>query len=108
MNNTRIKTPRAVFGKLLLNESRLAWRIPIGLGTGLGIPLLLLVVFAILPGTRQASSDLGGVSYFALTFPLLLALTILTVSIMVLPRNLIKYRETGILRRLSVTPVPPA
>jgi ABC-2 type transport system permease protein len=29
------------------------------------------------------------------------------VSIEVLPRSLIKYRETGILRRLSVTPVPP-
>jgi ABC-2 type transport system permease protein len=69
---------------------------------------LLLVVFAILPGTRQAQSIFGGVSYFALTFPILLALTILTVSIMALPRSLIKYRETGILRRLSVTPVPPA
>ncbi len=58
MNNTRVKTPRAAFGKLLLNESRLAWRIPIGLGMGLGIPLLLLVVFAILPerGKRKAIS----------------------------------------------------
>jgi len=108
MNTTRIKIPRSALGKLLLNESRLAWRIPIGIGTGLGLPLLLLVIFGILPGARQPSSDLGGFSYFALTFPLLLALTILTVSIMVLPRNLIKYRETGILRRLSVTPVPPA
>lgn len=108
MNNTRLKTPRAAFGKLLFNEGRLAWRIPIGIGTGLGLPLLLLVIFGIIPGTRQPSSDLGGFSYFALTFPLLLALTILTVSIMVLPRNLIKYRETGILRRLSVTPVPPS
>jgi ABC-2 type transport system permease protein len=105
MNNTRTKTPRAAFGKLLLNESRLAWRIPTGIGIGLGLPLLLLVIFAIIPGTRQPSSDLGGFSYFALTFPILLALTILTLSIMVLPRNLIKYRETGILRRLSVTPV---
>ena len=34
--------------------------------------------------------------------------TILTLSIMMLPRSLIKYRETGILRRLSVTPVPPS
>ena len=54
MNNTRIKTPRAAFGKLLLNESRLAWRIPIGLGMGLGLPLLLLVVFGSIPGLRQA------------------------------------------------------
>jgi len=107
MNNTRIKTPRAAFGKLLLNESRLAWRIPISIGMGLGLPLLLLVIFSVLPGTRQAQSIFGGVSYFALTFPILLALTILTVSIEVMPRSLIKYRETGILRRLSVTPVPP-
>jgi ABC-2 type transport system permease protein len=108
MNDTRISTQRAAFGKILLNESRLAWRIPIGIGTGLVLPLLLLVIFGIIPGTRQPSSDLGGSSYFVLTFPLLLSLTILTVSVMVLPRNLIKYRETGILRRLSVTPVPPA
>ena len=108
MNQTETKTPRAAFGKLLLNEARLAWRIPIGIGMGLGLPLLLLVIFAIIPGTRQPSSDLGGFSYFALTFPLLLAMTVMTVSIMVLPRNLIKYRETGILRRLSVTPVPPS
>jgi ABC-2 type transport system permease protein len=107
MNTPGIKTSRAAFGKLLLNESRLAWRIPIGIGMGLGLPLLLLIVFAILPGTREAQSIFGGVSYFALTFPILLALTILTVSIGVLPRSLIKYRETGILRRLSVTPVPP-
>ncbi len=108
MNTTGIKIPRATFGKLLLNESRLAWRTPIGLGIGLGLPLLLLVIFGIIPGTRQPSSDLGGISYFALTFPILIALTILNLSIGVLPRSLIKYRETGILRRLSVTPVPPA
>jgi ABC-2 type transport system permease protein len=107
MSTTSMKTPRAAFGKLLLNESRLAWRIPIGIGMGLGLPLLLLVVFGIIPGTRQAQSIFGGVSYFTLTFPILLALTILTVSIGVLPRSLIKYRETGILRRLSVTPVRP-
>jgi ABC-2 type transport system permease protein len=108
MNINSIKTPRAAFGKLLLNESRLTWRIPIGIGMGLGLPLLLLVIFAIIPGTRQPSSDLGGSSYFALTFPIFLALTILVQSINVLPRSLIKYRETGILRRLSVTPVPPS
>ncbi len=108
MNNTRIRTPRAAFGKLLLNESRLALRVPTGLGMGLGIPILLLVVLGIIPGTRDPRGDLGGVSYFALLYPILVAVAIMTLSINVLPQNLIKYRETGILRRLSVTPVPPA
>jgi ABC-2 type transport system permease protein len=74
---------------------------------GLGLPLLLLVVFGILLGKRQAQSIICAVSFFALTFPILLALTILTVSIGALPRGLIKYRQTAILRRVSVTPVPP-
>ncbi len=108
MNNTRIRTPRAAFGKVLLNESRLALRVPIGLGSGLGIPIVLLVILGIIPGTREPNSDLGGVSYFVLLYPILVAVAILTLSINVLPQNLIKYRETGILRRLSVTPVPPA
>jgi ABC-2 type transport system permease protein len=108
MNNNSIKTPRAAFGKLLLNESRLAWRTPICIGSGLGVPLLLLVVFGSIPVLRVASSDLGGFSYFALSFPILMDVTILTLSIMMLPRSLIKYREMGILRRLSVTPVPPS
>jgi len=108
MNNTRIKTPQAAFGKLLLNESRLAWRIPIGAGMGLGLPLLLLIVFGSIPAMRQVSSDLGGSSYFALSFPILIVTTVLALSIIVMPRSLIQYRETGILRRLSVTPVPPS
>lgn len=108
MNNTIIKTPRVAFGKLLLNESRLAWRVPVGIGTGLGIPILLLFVFGLIPGTRKPSSDLGGVSYFTLTFPILITEMVEVLSLIVLPRSLIKYRETGILRRLSVTPVPPS
>jgi ABC-2 type transport system permease protein len=106
MNNSG--TPRAAFGKLLLNESRLALRVPIGLGMGLGMPILLLVILGLIPGSREPSSDLGGVSYFVLLYPILVAVTILAQSINVLPRNLLKYRETGILRRLSVTPVPPS
>ena len=108
MNNPKIKTPRLAFAKLLLNESRLALRVPIGLVIGIGLPILLLVILGIIPGAREPSSDFGGVSYFFLLYPILVAVTILTQSINVLPRNLIKYRETGILRRLSVTPVPPS
>jgi ABC-2 type transport system permease protein len=72
------------------------------------MPILLLVILGLIPGAREPSSDFGGVSYFVLLYPILVAVTILAQSINVLPRNLIKYRETGILRRLSVTPVPPS
>jgi ABC-2 type transport system permease protein len=108
MNPNSIETPRAAFGKLLLNESRLAWRTPAVTGTGLGLPLLLLVVFGSIPGLGQPNSDLGGLSYFALSYPILIVVTVLTLSATIMPRSLIAYRETGILRRLSVTPVPPA
>jgi ABC-2 type transport system permease protein len=108
MNASQTKTPRAAFNKLLLNEARLAWRTPTGLGGGLGLPLLLLVVFAMLPGTRQPSPDLGGYSYFTLSYPILLTLMVLVLSINTLPQSMILYRQTGILRRLSVTPIPPA
>ena len=63
----------------------------------MGLPVLLLVILGLIPGTREPSSDLGGLSYFALLYPILVALTILSQSINMLPRNLIKYRETGIL-----------
>src|SRR5437016_5835293 len=102
MNDTTTNIPRAAFVKLLLNESRLAWRVPIGLGSGLGLPLLMLVIFGSIPKLRQAQDLLGGFSYFALSFPILIATTALVLGVTVMPRSLINYRATGILRRLSV------
>ncbi|HUB92960.1 MAG TPA: ABC transporter permease [Verrucomicrobiae bacterium] len=108
MNPSTIKTPRAAFKKLVLNEFRLMKRVPIGLVLGLGLPVMLLIIFGLIPDTGQASKDLGGQSYFAVTFPVLLSLVIMSQSVMMLPRVLVAYRETGFLRRLSTTPAPPA
>ena len=44
---------RAAFGKIVLNEARLAWRRPIGLIGGVGLPVLLLVIFGELPGSSS-------------------------------------------------------
>jgi len=107
MNDTPAKIPRAAFSKLLLNEMRLAWRVPTGLILGLGLPMLLLIIFGSIPALSQDSKDFGGQSYFALSFPILLSLTVVSLSVLILPRNLVSYRETGILRRLSTTPIPP-
>jgi len=50
---------RTAFGKIVLNEARLAWRRPVGLIGGLGIPVLLLVIFGELPAFQQPAASLG-------------------------------------------------
>jgi len=101
-------TPRSAFGKIALNETRLAWRQPIGLVFGVGMPLLLLVIFGSLPAFHKHQNALGGLTYFNVYIPVLLALVIAMLALLSLPTPLASYREQGILRRLSTTPAPPA
>jgi len=102
------RTPRAAFGKVLLNECRLAWRLPLGLVFGLGLPLLLLVIFGGIPSLHKPVASLGGLTYFDISFPVLVSLVIGILGIIDIPSPLATYREQGILRRLSTTPAPPA
>jgi ABC-2 type transport system permease protein len=102
------QAPRAAFGALVKGEFLLAWRTPNGLAVGLGLPVLLLVVYGLLPPFHQSLSDLGGLTLFEVYFPVLIALVIAALGFNSLPSPLATYREQGILRRLSTTPVPPA
>lgn len=101
-------TPRAAFGKLVLNEFRLAWRQPIGLIFGVGLPILLLVIFGTLPKFQTTSKALGGLTRFDVYVPILIAFVVAAVALWSLPGVLATYREQGVLRRLSTTPAPPA
>jgi ABC-2 type transport system permease protein len=94
MKSLVTKPPRAAFNKLLLNEARLAWRLPLGIVLGLGLPVLLLVIFGSIPALTQ-------------TFPVLIGMSVLMLATIFLPRVLVAYREQGVLRRFSITPVPP-
>jgi ABC-2 type transport system permease protein len=101
-------TPRRAFGQLLSCEARLAWRQPIGLAIGLGVPVLLVVIFGSIPAARQPSAELGGLTLFNIYIPILVAFVVGAIALLGLPGPLASYRELGILRRLSTTPVPPA
>jgi ABC-2 type transport system permease protein len=103
---TRPRAPRAAFGTMVLNEARLAWRQPAGMITGTGIALLLLVIFGEIPVFRQPSGSLGGYSPFDIYIPILMTFSIALIAFSYLPGPLVSYRELGILRRLSTTPVP--
>ena len=103
---TRSRAPRAAFGKMVLNEARLAWRQPAGMIAGAGIALLLVVIFGEIPAFRTPSAALGGYSPFDIYIPILMSFSIAIIAFTYLPGPLVSYRELGILRRLSTTPVP--
>ena len=99
---------RAAFGRIVLNEARLAWRRPVALVAGVALPVLLLVIFGELPKFHQTQSVLGGLTMFELYVPILAAFSVAMLALLGLPMPLVSYRELGVLRRLSTTPVPPS
>jgi ABC-2 type transport system permease protein len=103
---TRPRAPRAAFARMVLNEARLAWRQPAGMIAGAGIAVLLLVIFGEIPAFQKPSGSLGGYSPFDVYIPILMCFSIALIAFTYLPGPLVSYRELGILRRLSTTPVP--
>jgi ABC-2 type transport system permease protein len=103
---SRPRSPRGAFANVVLNEARLAWRQPAGMIAGTGIALLLLVIFGEVPAFRQPAAALGGYSPFEIYIPILMSFSIAIIAFTYLPGPLVSYRELGILRRLSTTPVP--
>jgi ABC-2 type transport system permease protein len=99
---------RAAFWQIVLNEARLTWRRPIGLIGGVAIPLLLLIIFGLLPAFKQVPASFGGQSIFDAYVPILAAFGLAMLGMLGLPLPLVSYRELGVLRRLSTTPVPPS
>jgi ABC-2 type transport system permease protein len=102
------RAPRSAFGYLVKDEFRLAWRTRTGLIAGFGLPLLLLAVFGSLPGAGQPQEALGGLTVLDVYLPVIIAFSITALGLVVMPQALATYREQGILRRMSTTPVPPA
>jgi ABC-2 type transport system permease protein len=98
--------PRAAFGQIVRNEARLAWRNPAGIVVSIGLSLLLLVVLGSVSAFQQTSARLGGISAFQAYIPILIAFSIGVIALIYLPGPLVSYREQGVLRRLSTTPVP--
>jgi ABC-2 type transport system permease protein len=99
--------PRAAFGKLVRSEVKLAWRNPANLLTGVALPLLLLVIFSFIPTFKQQQADLGGLTELDVYVPVLIAMSIALLGLVFVPGPLVAYRDQGVLRRLSLTPVPP-
>jgi ABC-2 type transport system permease protein len=98
---------RAAFGQIVLNEARLARRQPASLIAGIALPVVLLVIFGAIPSFRQPAAGLGGLTPLDVYVPILIVLSLGLLTLFGLPMPLASYRELGLLRRLSTTPVPP-
>lgn len=99
---------RTAFGKVVLNEARLTWRRPIALIAGVAIPVFLTILFGKLPAFHHPSASYGGITPFDAYVPVLATFSLAMLALLGLPIPLASYRELGILRRLSTTPVPPS
>lgn len=100
--------PRSAFGQLLRTEWLIMLRQRTGLFAALGLPVVLLVIFGSIPAFRQSQQNLGGLTPLDVYLPIVVAMVLMNVGLFSLPPVITSYREVGILRRLSTTPVPPS
>lgn len=92
--------------RLTAVEGRLFLRDPASLFFTALLPLILLAVNG---GNGNEPSDyFGGQRIIDVLVPGYIAMSIATIGLTTLPETLAGYREKGILRRLSATPVPPS
>jgi ABC-2 type transport system permease protein len=94
--------------KLTATEARLFLRDPTAWFFALAFPPLLLAILGSVPAFREPDAKLGGLRVIDLYVPILVGFVLAMLAISVLPSYLATYREKGILRRLSTTPVRPS
>lgn len=94
--------------QMILAELRMVSRDTSGLLIPLGLPLLILVMNGLgaADETLPELDDMSVMDVFVL--PVTLVTVIAVIGIINMPSFLASYRKTGVLRRLAVTPAPPA
>ncbi|MDH6487183.1 ABC transporter permease [Streptomyces sp. SAI-127] len=92
---------------VLRTEVRLFRREPGALFWILLFPPLLLVILGSIPSFRNHEADLGGLRTIDVYVPVAVLLGLIVGGLQSMPQTLTGYRERGILRRMSTTPVRP-
>ncbi|MER5877446.1 ABC transporter permease [Streptomyces sp. NPDC060235] len=89
-------------------EIRLFRREPGAIFWILLFPTLLLVILGSIPSFRQPDPSFGGLRPIDAYVPVAVLLGLIVGCLQSMPQSLTGYRERGILRRMSTTPVRPA
>ncbi|WP_433248005.1 ABC transporter permease [Streptosporangium sp. CA-135522] len=95
--------------KTIVTEAKLFLRDPAGPIFAILLPLALLLGLGSIPDFQEASPELGGQRVIDTQLPgMMVILSVVTMALTALPAVLVTYRESGVLRRMSTTPVGPA
>jgi ABC-2 type transport system permease protein len=89
-------------------EAKLFGRELVALFWILVFPTALLCVLGAIPSFREPEAALGGMRAVDVYLPVVVLLSMIMAAIMAMPPVVFAYREGGVLRRLSTTPVGPA
>jgi ABC-2 type transport system permease protein len=92
---------------LIVTEAKLVFREPITWLAAIALPTVILLIFGSIFGATKPDAALGGLRFIDVFVPSLVVITVGTLGIQTLPIRLATYREKGVLRRLSTTPVDP-
>ncbi|MDT0467485.1 ABC transporter permease [Streptomyces gibsoniae] len=107
MSTATLSTPRPR-AAVLRTEVRLFRREPGSIFWILLFPTLLLVILGSIPSFRRSQTSLGGLRLIDTYVPVVILVAMITAGVQVMPQVLTGYRERGILRRMSTTPVRPS
>jgi ABC-2 type transport system permease protein len=91
--------------KMMVVETKLFFRDTGTWIVSLLLPTVILVALGIIPITGEV---VGGYRFIDIFVPSLVVMTLAMLGVNTLPIRLATYREKGVLRRLSTTPVKPA
>jgi ABC-2 type transport system permease protein len=94
--------------RIAVVEAKLFVREPAAWLAAVLLPTIVLVAIGVLFGPPRPDPELGGRRYIDLFVPSMVVLSLATLGVNTLPTRLARYRERGVLRRLSATPASPA
>jgi ABC-2 type transport system permease protein len=95
------------FWKLTATELRLQFREPMAMIFTLAFPVFLMIVFGAIFG-NDPSEAMAGYGQIDLSLPGYIGMIVGTVGMLSIPMTLANYRDNGVLRRLSASPVRPS
>jgi ABC-2 type transport system permease protein len=92
---------------LIFAETRLLLRDPISWILSIFLPTAILLVFGVILAPHRPDPMFGGLRFIDVFAPSLVVIAMAILALQILPVRLTNYRERGILRRFSTTPVHP-